>query len=278
MSYKKCVFFGHSVGGIIAFETTRYLQEQYGVILTDMEDDNYNNEDSLLKKDVTNTICHLVLSSVEDPRALSKTNRDRFSTKWFCGAEDELTTKVYSMGMMDKAAMNRIFLKRCFHPILDVIRSDFKILEKYWLRGYQWKVDNRIGSAQGGSRGDTNTKKDQTNDDLYAAEDLSPFQVTCPIFCVSALDDEFVNQERVYDWYELSTASFKQYAFPTGKHTYFSDYSNNTHEYDPTNSNSLMEMLSQICLYNEVQLEGDEDSDESEDEDEVHKYVGSSDS
>lgn len=84
-------------------------------------------------------------------------------------------------------------------------------------------------------------------------------------------DDDFLNHDRVYDWYQMSTAFFKQYIFPRGKHVYFHDCALDG-EYDASersNSNILVDMLRQICLFNDVELDGDEDSCDTDSETET---------
>ena len=98
----KIIFFGHSLGGIIAFELVRQL-----------ESESYN-------------IQHLFVSAVKHPTYLTDLNRDDSVSKRYKDTEDELFKHIQGIGGLP-AGVHPDFLKMS----LKGIKQDYVIFETY---------------------------------------------------------------------------------------------------------------------------------------------------
>lgn len=280
----KTMFFGHGVGGLIAYETMRALQERFGILVSDLSDDDLNSAaDTVLLRDASHLVHHCIISACETPSKITKYNRDRFNTRHFCGSDAETTKLIQNMGIYRDHCNTKLFLNRFLKPCLPFIRNDLKIKEKYFLRGYKWQTDNRNSSSfrsgGGGAGGSSSSSNSMYKEETFEG---TGYQLFCPITTIGAADDETCPEEELYEWYKFSTRRHAQYIIQSGKHMYMNDYSNNRREFG-LNTEELLAKIRYICLNNrlpgavmEEELnaiqEGktfDEDSDEDEEDEDV---------
>jgi surfactin synthase thioesterase subunit len=270
----KTMFFGHGLGGLIAYEAMRAMQERFGILVSDLSEDDLNSVDTtVLLRDASHLVHHCIISGCETPSKITKFNRDRFNTKHFCGSDAETTKLVQEMGLYRDHCNTKLFINRHLRPCLPYIRNDLKIKEKYFLRGYKWVSDNRNSSF--GSSGVVAGK------DIYKEESFvgTGYQLFCPITTIGAVDDDTCPEEELYEWYKFSTKRHAQYMLQSGKHMYMNDYSNTNREFG-VNTEELLEKIRHICLHNRlpgqkedelcvIREDGtyDEGSEEEEDED-----------
>jgi len=270
----KTMFFGHGMGGLIAYETMRSMQERFGIIVSDLSDDDMNSvESTILLRDASHLVHHCIISACETPSKITKWNRDRFNTRHFCGSDAETTKLIQNMGIYRDHCNTKLFTNRYLKPCLPFIRNDLKLKEKYFLRGYKWVSENR-NSSFGGTSG--------SNKDMYKEEAFegTGYQLFCPITTIGAVDDETCPEEELYEWYKFTTKRHAQYMFESGKHMYINDYSNKDRVFGG-NTEELLAKIRYICLHNHLpgvaeetaidvikENTFDEDSDEDSDEDE----------
>lgn len=101
---RRIVFFGHSVGAIIAFEVAMTLQK------------------------INIYISHFIVSAAIAPETLTEYNSDRFGTKYFCCSEPELMDRLKKLGGVHPIITSRRDLQR---QCLELLRADYKVYEKY---------------------------------------------------------------------------------------------------------------------------------------------------
>ena len=302
----KLVFFGHSVGALIAYETLRNIQDRFGVIVSDLSNDDDMNSlcDTVILRDASHIVHYCIFSSCPNPAKLTKHNRDRFNTKFFCASNSELLAYVAKLGIYQKcysSIHNKIFTNRILSTAFDGIRADLKLLEKYFLRGYKWRTDDRNSptskhnSQNGSGNNSNNQSKANSNinshnnsfknkappnspaknakDKLYKAETFkgTGFQVYCSILCIRLEDDEMVSDSDVYEWCQFTTKKFHEHTFAVGKQMYMNDYSNEWQAYNSHHTPELLNILSSICLHDTIPgvVEEEEESDMSSIEDVV---------
>lgn len=103
----KNIFFGHSLGGVVAFELIRQLEA---------------------KKKMTVSL--FIVSSVRHPEGLTVSNLDPTSKKHHISTDDALFEHIKSSGGLP-AGVDPLFLKAA----LPKIRSDYKLFETYEFAG-----------------------------------------------------------------------------------------------------------------------------------------------
>lgn len=156
-------FVGHDLGGALAFETARLLRERRSIP----------------------PLSHLVISSVPSPIALTKVNRDRYATKFFCASERELIERVRKLGGIQGVrclAMERRLLK-IFMPL---IRADYKLLEKYRIRGYFVPWPSMKGFTSSPSK----------QQSMHSRDDEQPL-LDCAITCIMSKGDIMTDEDEV---------------------------------------------------------------------------------
>ena len=98
------ILFGHSLGGIVAYETAKALGP---------------------------AITHLMVSASIAPAIQTLINKDRFGTKYFCSSTPDLMDRMAVLGGLPpllQGRERRDLLSQLFVPI---VRADFTMLEKY---------------------------------------------------------------------------------------------------------------------------------------------------
>jgi surfactin synthase thioesterase subunit len=206
------IFFGHCLGGLIAFEVARLLQRD-GIHLT-----------------------HLVVSACVSPVMQNRFNRDKQGVVKFCyAAEKDLLARVLEMNGMrslDFFASRKDILRLC----VAAIRRDFFMLEKYSLHMMDDELYDPVhrsggsalvmdvnsgvmGTITGGGR-ETRTlsemkassaltmsneeDKNEEEEDFGGLLPAVLFRLHVPITTLLASDDETVSAEGVQQWAELT--------------------------------------------------------------------------
>ncbi len=107
--------FGHCLGGIIAFEVAKILNESYD------EKDHHNS----------NILCqHLVISSAKAPQTLTESNKDKYSKKWWMQSDSDLMDRAASLGGVPVVLRDK-HRRDLFRMFVPCIRADFNAYEKY---------------------------------------------------------------------------------------------------------------------------------------------------
>lgn len=132
-------FFGHSLGALIAFETTRYLKTRYAL-----------------------DVPYLYISCLPEPFTICDANRDHFVTKRSELNDDLLLKKMKEMGdsVLDELCVSEDIrngnegsdnLKNLLEMFIPLLRADFALLENYVIDTYQQKDDSStaVGSRSG---------------------------------------------------------------------------------------------------------------------------------
>jgi len=107
--------FGHCLGGIIAFEVAKILNEAYD------PKDHHN----------LNILCqHLIISSAMAPQTLSDYNKDRYSKKWWVQSDTDLMDRAAGLGGVPVVLRDK-HRRDLFRVFIPYIRSDHNAYEKY---------------------------------------------------------------------------------------------------------------------------------------------------
>jgi surfactin synthase thioesterase subunit len=220
------VFFGHSLGAIIAFELCMLLE--YKMSSEEFEATSEYDRYPPFK------LSHFLVSSCPSPNVLTDNNFDRFCPKYFHASAHDLVDRYKELKFVSGSFQLRRDVTSVY---IDVLRFDYEIYEHYMYHRDPKKI-------------------------IVSIENPMGLPLSCPLTLLGARDDTTLEEDQIKGWHELSCMQYADWGYPQAVSqpagvTLLLKEGRNFYMNDKEHENWLLRILRSICAVREiVQLKG----------------------